>query len=407
MRSFEQALAETLARAKQWPAAVSAELVPTMLAAGRITASPIVSGMDVPPHDNTQMDGYALRSAEVNTSPSNGWPVSQRVPAGAVPTALVAGSLARVFTGAPIPPGADAVVAQEATKTLDNGLVQVLEPVVREGQWIRRRGEDIQQGAVLIDAGHVLSAQALGLVASVGLAQVSVQSRLRVACFFTGNELVMPGEPLPPGAIYNSNRFVITNALEQWGCKVTDLGIVRDDLQATREMLRQAAASHDVIITCGGVSVGEEDHVKPAVMAEGSLDVWQVAIKPGKPIALGRVGQAHFVGLPGNPVSAWVTLLMLVRPFVLALQGVQQQRLLAPPRLPMVAGFDWPKPDKRREFLRAKVGEHGRLALFTHQGSGVLTSTVWADGLVDTPPATAIKAGDTVAYIPLLSLVNL
>jgi molybdopterin molybdotransferase len=274
------------------------------------------------------------------------------------------------------------------------------------GEWIRRTGEDIRRGQVVLPAGARLTPQALGLAASVGLAELPVRPRLRVACFFTGDELVMPGEPLPPGAIYNSNRFVLGALLRRLGCEVVDLGIVPDTLDATRAALRQAAASADLIVTSGGMSVGEEDHVKPALEAEGELRMWQIAIKPGKPLAWGRVrrpgGHAHFIGLPGNPVSSFVTFLLLVRPFVLRLQGAADS---GPAVLSMRADFDWPKPDRRREFLRARTNAQGGLDLFPNQGSAVMTSTVWADGLVDTPPSQPIRRGDIVRFLPYAGLL--
>lgn len=405
MKSFEQALELVTERARLACESLSAtqpvERVPTMQALGRVLAEDLRSEIDVPPQDNTQMDGYAVRSSDLEQAAGQPMRVSQRIPAGAIGQPLEPGTVARIFTGAFVPQGADAVVMQEAVQIhgADGSMVSFAQ-APQPGQWIRRRGEDVTRDQVVVSAGAILTPQALGLAASVGLAQIAVRPRLRVACFFTGNELVMPGEPLPAGSIYNSNRFVLVNLLQALGCEVSDLGIVKDNLDATRAALRDAAASCDVILTCGGVSVGEEDHVKPAVQAEGSLDVWQVAIKPGKPIAFGQVGRAQFVGLPGNPVSAFITFLMLVRPFLLRMQGVTAPQALQPPRLPVRAGFAWSKPDKRREFLRVRLQPDGSLALFANQGSGVLTSTVWGDGIVDNPAGQAISPGDTVHYLP-------
>jgi len=355
-------------------------------------------------------------------------PVSQRIAAGEVGGPLVAGTAARIFTGAPMPAGADAVVMQEATRA-EGSEVLVLQ-AARPGEWVRRAGEDIGIGSVILPAGTRLSPQALGLAASVGLAALPVRRRLRVACFFTGNELVRPGQPLPAGAVYDSNRYVLGALLRGFGCELSDLGHVPDSLAATRETLRAAAVDNDLIVSSGGMSVGEEDHVRTAVQAEGVLDLWQVAIKPGKPLAHGRVrrdglsaaalaasalggmpmavpaalpGDAQFIGLPGNPVSAFVTFLMFVRPFLLRMQGVQR---VEPMAMTLVAGFDWPRPDPRREFLRVRIGESGRLELFPNQGSGVLTSTVWADGLVDNPAGQAIRAGDPVRFLPLAALLD-
>jgi molybdopterin molybdotransferase len=261
----------------------------------------------------------------------------------------------------------------------------------------------VQLGQAVLRAGQRLSPQALGLAASVGAGELTVLRRPRVAIFSTGDELMMPGEPLRPGAIYNSNRFVLRALAQAAGCEVTDLGIVPDNLQATRAALREAAAGHDLIVTSGGVSVGEEDHLKPAALAEGTLENWQIAVKPGKPLAFGSVRKgdgaaALLVGLPGNPVSAFVTWLLAVHTVLRALQGMP---VALPSALPLRAGFDWPRPDKRREFLRVRVNDKGELELFPNQSSGVLTSAAWADGLVDNPPGRAIAAGDTVAYLPL------
>jgi molybdopterin molybdotransferase len=289
---------------------------------------------------------------------------------------------------------------QEHTELLD-GWVRVTQPVTA-GAHVRRRGEDVRAGAVVLPGGTRLDAVSLGLAATAGAAELTVTRRPRVAVFSTGDELVMPGEPLPPGAIYNSNRFTLRALLEGLGCEVVDLGIVPDKLDATRAALREAGARADVILTSGGVSVGEEDHLRPAVQAEGRLDLWAIAIKPGKPFAYGRVGEAHFIGLPGNPVSSLVTFLVLVRPFLLKLQGATR---LAPRGYRIPAGFDWPKPDKRREFLRVRLDEDSGLALFGNQSSGVLTSAFWADGLVDNPAGQAFKAGDAVRFIPFSELL--
>lgn len=375
------------------------EVLPTELAVGRILAQDLRSDIDVPPFDNTQMDGYAVRSTECQNLPAL-LPVSQRIPAGTLPSPLQAGSVARIFTGAFIPAGADAVVMQEHCELTEGGIR--LQQPVHAGQWIRRRGEDIAAGQTILQAGQRLRPQDLGLAASVGLAQIPVFRRLKVAIFFTGDELCMPGQPLAAGAIYNSNRYVLRGLLQQLGCEVSDFGIIPDQLEATRSALRQAAASHDLILSSGGVSVGEEDHVKAAVTAEGELKLWQIAIKPGKPLAFGRVQHSHFIGLPGNPVSALVTFLLFVRPFILRASGVQQ---VEPQRIVMRADFDWNKADKRNEFLRARINPAGGLDLFPNQGSGVLTSAVWADGLIDLAPAQTIKAGQMVNFLPFNALL--
>jgi molybdopterin molybdotransferase len=393
--SFDDALARLLDAARPL---VETESLPLMEADGRVLAQALVSSLDVPPLDNSAMDGYALRCADVLAAGTR-LPVTQRIPAGTVGHTLAPGSAARIFTGAPVPVGADAVVMQERCER--EGDAVVVNHVPRAGENVRLRGEDIRAGAEILAAGTRLSPQALGLAAAIGVSRAPTFRRLRVGLFFTGDELAMPGDTLKPGAIYNSNRFVLRAALERLGCAVTDLGIVPDTLEATRDALHRAAAVSDLIVTSGGVSVGEEDHVKPAVEAEGELAMWKLAIKPGKPLAFGRVGTgrdaADFIGLPGNPVSSFVTFVMLVRPFILKRMGVAD---VLPRRVAMTAAFDWSHPDKRREFLRARLAANGHLELFPHQGSGVLTSTVWADGLVDNPPGQAIRPGDTVQFIP-------
>lgn len=382
------------------------ETLPTGAALGRVLAADVTSTIDVPPADNTQMDGYALRSADV---PAAGTllPVSQRIPAGAVPQALQPGTAARIFTGGLIPPGADAVVMQEQCSAEGDGVTVLVVP--KSGDWLRRRGLDVASGSVVLAAGQHLRPQDLGLAASVGVAMLAVRRRPRVAILFTGDELAMPGEPLRPGAIYNSNRFVIQALLQAAGCDVTDFGVVPDKLDATRAALREAALRHDLIVSTGGMSVGEEDHVKAAVQAEGALDLWQIAMKPGKPLAFGHIrrgqdqGDAAFIGLPGNPVSSFVTFLMFVRPYLLALQGAQQ---ISPVAFPVRAAFDWPRPDKRREYLRVRLNAQGEAELFPTQNAAVLTSTVWADGLVDNPPQHPIRRGDLLRYLPFSSLLQ-
>ncbi|NCT82210.1 MAG: molybdopterin molybdotransferase MoeA [Comamonadaceae bacterium] len=391
---LDEALARLLAQAQ--PLA-GRETLATSAAAGRVLAADLVSPVDVPPADNSAMDGYALRAAEAALD----LPVTQRIPAGSLPRPLPPGEAARIFTGAQLPAGADAVVMQEFTELSDERL-RITQPV-SAGQHVRLRGEDVRAGSVVLPAGTRLDAIALGLAATAGAAELTVSRRPRVALFSTGDELVMPGEPLPPGAIYNSNRFTLRALLEGLGCEVVDLGIVPDKLEATRAALREAASRADVILTSGGVSVGEEDHLRPAVQAEGRLDLWSIAIKPGKPFAYGKVGAAHFIGLPGNPVSSLVTFLLLVRPFLLKLQGATR---LAPRGCRIAAGFDWPRPDKRREFLRVRLDETGGLALFANQSSGVLTSAFWADGLLDNPAGQAFGAGDLVRFIPFAELLS-
>ena len=389
------------------------ETVSTPEAWGRVLARDVVSTVNVPPEDNSAMDGYAVRLADLASGAT--LPVSQRIAAGQVSQPLAAGTAARIFTGAQVPPGADAVVMQEHCEAVADtsadtpfGRVRVNE-LPSPGMAIRRRGEDVARGHVVLEAGRRLDAAAIGLAATVGMARLDVAARPRVALFSTGDELVMPGEPLPPGAIYNSNRFMLGALLRGQGCLVTDLGNVSDRLDATRAMLREAAAGHDLILSSGGVSVGDEDHLKPALAAEGRLDLWAIAIKPGKPLAFGAVrrpgegegAETWFIGLPGNPVSSYVTFALFVRPVLARLQGAQA---LAATGVPLRADFAWPRPDKRREFLRVRRNAQGGLDLFRNQGSGVLTSLAWGDGLADIAPGQAVQPGDTVRFLSLAEL---
>jgi molybdopterin molybdotransferase len=402
MLEFDDALARLLAGAVPRH---ETETVPLHAAAGRVLAQALRSTLDVPPLDNSSMDGYALRCADLAAAGAQ-LHIAQRISAGSVGHGLAPGTAARIFTGAPVPAGADAVVMQELCAVYGDTLT--VNHVPHVGEWIRRRGEDIAAGSEVLAGGTRLTAAHVGVAASVGAAQLTVFRRLRVALFCTGDELAMPGEPLKPGAIYNSNRYTLRALLEGLGCAVDDRGIVPDSRPATREALRAAAAGNDLILTSGGVSVGEEDHIKPAVEAEGALELWKIAIKPGKPLAFGRVGPgvgaqgtAFFIGLPGNPVSSFVTFLMLVRPFVLKAQGATS---LAPRAQQRRADFSSPG-DPRREFLRARLNADGGLELFANQSSGVLTSCTWADGLVDNPPRQAIARGDNVRFLPFSELL--
>lgn len=399
---LDAALARMLAAL---PAHRLSEELPLPQALGRVLAAGVSSPIDVPGADNSQMDGYALRAADVAT-PGTRLPVTQRIAAGHPGVPLAPGSAARIFTGASIPEGADAVVPQEQCEA-DGDTVIVREPP-RLGDWIRRRGCDVAAGTTVLAAGHRLRPQDLGQIASVGVARVTVAHRPRVALLSTGDELSMPGEALRPGAIYNSNRFMLAGMLRAMGCEVDDLGQVPDRLDATTAALAAAAADHDLVLSSGGVSVGGEDHVRPAVQTLGELDLWQIAIKPGKPLAFGSLrrsggpGRAHFVGVPGNPVAAFVTFAILVRPFLLAMQGATR---LAAPSLNLAAASDWKRPDRRREFLRARIDADGRVALHPNQNSAVLSSAVWAEGLVDNPPGRAFAAGERVRFIPFSGLL--
>lgn len=402
-------MARLLAHAKPL---TDTESVSTFDADGRVLAHDVVSQLQVPPQDNSSMDGYALRCADLQQQPGAPLLVTQRIAAGSSGQALQPGQAARIFTGAPIPPGADAVVMQEDCESLAaqnaGGFAQVrIRGTVTPGQWIRRSGEDVTRGSVVLSGGSRLSPAGLGMAASVGMDRLQVVRRPRVALFSTGDELVMPGTVAPAdmreGAIYNSNRFFLRAMLLRLGCEVSDLGIVPDQRAATVLALQEASQRHDLILTSGGVSVGEEDHIRPAVLSLGSLDLWQIAVKPGKPFAYGHVGNAHFIGLPGNPVSSFVTFALLVRPFLLRLLGVPD---VAPVVVAARADFDGPRADRRREFLRVRRNADGGLDLFANQSSGVLTSVVWGDGLVDHPAGQTIAKGDTVRFIALSDLLS-
>lgn len=410
LKPLDSALAELLGFAAVLD---GVESVSTFEADGRVLAQDVVSALHVPPQDNSSMDGYAVRCADVLQAQSQAQgvlPVSQRIAAGASGAPLAPMSVARIFTGAPIPSGADAVVMQEDCEVLPGDGAQEcvrIKAVPTSGQWIRRAGEDVTLGANVLSKGERLMPASLGLAASIGLNLLPVVRRPRVALFSTGDELVMPGDVTPqqmkPGAIYNSNRFFLRALLLRLGCEVSDLGIVPDRLDATQEALKRAAQQHDLILTSGGVSVGEEDHIKPAVQSLGSLDLWQIAIKPGKPFAYGQVQDTHFIGLPGNPVSSFVTFLLLVRPFLLKLQGATD---IASKSIALPAHFTWSRADKRREFLRVHRNATGGLDLFANQSSGVLTSAVWADGVVDNPPGQTIAHGDVVRFIPFSEIMG-
>ena len=408
---LEDALAAVLAQAQPLPGAAFVDL---LQADGRVLAADCIAPLQVPPLDNSAMDGYAVRSAEVAQA-GTVLPVSQRIPAGQVGTALQVGTVARIFTGAPLPPGADAIVMQEDCTVLDDGRVR-FDAVPQPGQFVRRAGQDIALGSTALQAGLRLTPAALGLAASLGLAQLPVARRPRVALFSTGDELALPGsiapQDLPPGHIFNSNRYVLASLLQRWGCEVVDGGILPDDRAATHTALARAAQDCDLLVTSAGVSVGEEDHVRPVVEQLGALSLWKIAMKPGKPFAFGHLrrsggdpaaGRAHFIGLPGNPVSSLITALVLLRPFVLALQGAS---VVQPPAHWLTADFEITQRDSRREFLRARRNAAGRLELFANQNSGVLTSTVWAEGLVDNPAQTLIARGDRVRFLPFSELLT-
>jgi molybdopterin molybdotransferase len=371
---------------------------------GRVLAQPLVSAIDVPAWDNSAMDGYALRAADVPRAGIR-LRVSQRIAAGSPAMPLQPGSAARIFTGAPVPEGADTVVIQERCERDGDTLMVGIEP--QAGANINRAGQDIRRGAEIIAAGTRLLPQHIGLAASVGVPELDVYRPLRVALFSTGDELLMPGEKLTAGKIYNSNLFTATGLLQSLGCEVVDLGIIADTLQATREALASGAAQADLILASGGVSVGEEDHVKPAVESLGTLEMWKIAIRPGKPVAFGHISGTPFLGTPGNPVSLFVTFLLFARPFILRCQG----RTDVMPRLIQVAmAADWPRADPRREFVRARLqqDDDGVLRVQVHpsRSSAVLSSVTWADGLAVIPENTPLKAGDRVGFLAFSELLR-
>ncbi|KAB2318697.1 molybdopterin molybdotransferase MoeA [Betaproteobacteria bacterium SCN1] len=370
------------------------ETVAVTGALGRVLAAPVRSAITVPPLDNSAMDGYAVRVADVPAAGTR-LPVSQRIQAGEVGAPLAAGTAARIFTGAPVPPGADAVLMQEMCSAEGDAVVVNKRPAM--GENIRRAGEDIRAGNEILAAGTRLGPAEMGLAASVGLGELSVFRRLKVACFFTGDELVSPGTPLGPGQIYNSNRYTLAGLIQGMGCELIDLGIVPDTLEATETALTHAVAEADVVVTSGGVSVGEADYVKAAVEKLGRIEMWKVAMKPGKPIVYGRVGEADFVGLPGNPVSAFATFSLFVRPFLLKRMGAAHVLYRA---FPVRSASAWPKAGDRREFLRARLADDGQVEIFRNQSSGVLTSCAWADGFVDLDIGKTIQPGDWVRFIP-------
>ena len=381
------------------------EQVPIDDALGRVLAETVTSRITMPPWDNSAMDGYAVNTTDLRQAGVR-MPVSQRIPAGVSGTPLLAGTAARIFTGAPIPAGADAVVMQEACEQAGDHVTINRLPVI--GANIRRAGEDTREGDEILPAGIRIEPQHMGLLASVGVARVSVYRRLRVALFSSGDELVMPGRPLGPGQIYNSNEFMLDGLLRTTGCEVIRLGIVEDTLEATCTALLKAAEQADLVIASGGVSVGEEDHIKPAVERLGSLDLWKIAIRPGKPLAFGHVGSVPFSGTPGNPVSLFVTFCLFARPFILKAQGVMES--LAPRAVSVKIDFDWPRPDKRREFARARMelDDQGKPRISVHRSrsSGVLSSLAWANGLAVLPENKPLVRGDSVKFLPFSELLR-
>ncbi|NMY39935.1 molybdopterin molybdotransferase MoeA [Pseudomonas sp. WS 5013] len=392
----EEALRRLLALAEATPIEAR-EIVSLAAADGRVLATDLVAGLDLPPWPNSAMDGYALCLADWRGEPL---PISQRILAGQAPEPLQPGTCARIFTGAPMPAGADTVEMQESVELLADGRVRFLEPL-KAGQNVRPQGQETRAGEVVLPAGTRLGPVELGLAASLGCAVLAVRRRPRVAVVSTGDELVEPGQPLGPGQIYNSNRSLLCAWLQRLGCEVRDAGILPDDAQRTREALA-ALGDADLILSTGGVSVGEADHLGRVLREEGELALWKLAIKPGKPLTCGHFRGVPVLGLPGNPASTLVTFALLARPYLLRRLGVQR---VAPLSVEVAAGFAWSKPGKRREYLRARL-ENGRAVLYPNQSSGVLRSAAWADGLVEVLEERSYAEGDVLRFIPLSELLG-
>lgn len=400
LRSVDDTLAQLLADARL--RSVDNKDIVLGRALGAVLAEDVQASRDVPPTDNSAMDGYAVALADVAESATLS--VSQRIPAGCVPSALVAGTAARIFTGASLPAGADCVVAQEDCEAVDGRVHVGIVPA--PGQHIRARAQDISAGQLLLPKGRRLSAADLGLLASQGIRNVRASRRLKVAVLSTGDELVEPGLPLADGQIYNSNRPMLAALLRALGIEVVDLGIVRDDPLMTKQVLQRASRQADVVISSGGVSVGEEDHVKAQVEALGALQLWKLAIKPGKPLAYGHIDSVPFFGLPGNPVSSFVTFCLLVRPYLLALLGAEHT---LPARWPAKVNFDWPRAGGRQEYLRVRAeAKNAAICLDKHpqQSSGALTSVAWANALAIIPAGTVLQRGDDVEFIFMRDLCD-
>lgn len=404
---IEQALETLLAAVAPPPGKERKSL---LAALGAVLAEDVISTIEVPPCDNSAMDGYAVRCADLQpaSNPQMTLPVSQRIAAGTAPHPLAEGTAARIFTGAPIPEGADAVVLQEDSE-LQGERVKFTE-LPGHRQHIRPAGQDIAAGHQVLAAGRRLRPQDIGVLASIGRVDVAVYRPLKVAVVSTGDELVEPGHPLPAGSIYNSNRYTLAALLTAMGFEVVDGGIIADDFDSTCEQLGQLAAIADAVVSSGGVSVGEEDHVKAAVNSLGSLALWKLNIKPGKPVAFGHIDRGAdrvpFIGLPGNPSSVFVTFALIARPFLLRSQG---QADWMPVEIRVAADFDWNRAGKRQEYLRARVETQAggqRVRLYPNQSSGVLLSTSWANALVVMPPATTVRRGEPVRVLLLSELLQ-
>ena len=394
-RAIEQILSECECSQKT-------EQLPIADVCGRVLAESVVSSIDVPPLDNSAMDGYALRYADLDGRPLA---VSQRIAAGQVGGRIKPGTAARIFTGAPIPLGADTIVMQEDVDLCD-GVITITEPSIKLGQHVRPKGQDIAKGREVLLVGRRLKPQDIGVLASIGVTDVVVYRPLKVAVISTGNELVEPGQPLAEGQIYNSNRFMLSALLQSLGCEVIDGGVIVDDFASTAEQLSLLAAKADVLISSGGVSVGEEDHVKTVVEALGELNLWRLNMKPGKPVAFGRIVQTPFFGLPGNPASSFVSFCLLVRPYLFKAMG---RGAVAPLMISAKADFDTVSSSTRQEYSRARVSYRKAQAWverYHNQSSGVLLSTSWANALAVIEPGTTVNQGDVIGVLLLSELLH-
>jgi len=402
MLTTDEAIRFLLERSK---ATEQVETIKTLDSLGRVLAEPIISTLNVPPMDNSAMDGYVTRFSDLDDSGETSLPISQRIAAGHVGNNLETGTAARIFTGAPVPEGADTIIMQEQCQQQGDNVV--INGKIIKGDHIRRAGEDIAEGSEVMSIGQKLRPQDMGLIASVGIADIKVFKKVTVAIFSTGDELLMPGDPVEPGKIYNSNRYTLSGLLQKIDCEIIDLGCVPDNLDATIDAMQRAAEQADLIMTTGGVSVGEEDYVKAAIDKLGSVEMWRVAMKPGKPVAFGEVNNTPFIGLPGNPVSVFVTFCLFARPVIRTMQACSD---VLPRRMQVTAGFDWPRKGPRREFVRGQLinDEQGiqKVHTYSSQSSGVLTSTVWAHGLIEIPENTTVKMGDTLNWLDFSELLS-